>query len=76
MTNAEEVQHHLTLIINKTKERMNISVEKTIKKLEETYTIEVNQFLTEIESLIEQYNNVIISNELPEILILQTLANS
>lgn len=75
-TSAEKAQEHLTLFINKTKERMNTSVKKTLTELEKTYTSEANQLSSEIESLIGQYNNLIVSNQLPEMLILQTLVNS
>lgn len=75
-TSAEKAQEHLTLFINKTKDRMNTSVKRTLNELEKTYTSEANQLSGEIESLIEQYNKLIVSNELPEMLILQTLVNS
>ena len=75
-TSAEKAQEHLTLFINKTKERMNTSVKRTLSELEKTYTSEANQLSGEIESLIEQYNKLIILNDLPEILIMQTLVNS
>ncbi|WP_342508544.1 Wzz/FepE/Etk N-terminal domain-containing protein [Sporosarcina sp. FSL K6-2383] len=75
-TSAEKAQEHLELFINKTKERMNTSVKRTLTELEKTYTSEANQLSGEIESLIEQYNKLIVSNELPEMLVLQTLVNS
>lgn len=75
-TSAEKAQEHLTLFISKTKERMNTSVKRTLTELEKTYTSEADQLSGEIESLIEKYNTLIVSNGLPEILIMQTLVNS
>jgi len=75
-TSAEEAQEHLMIFINKTKERMNSSVKRTLTELEKTYISEANQLSVEIESLIEKYNKLIVSNSLPEILIMQTLVNS
>lgn len=73
---AEEVSEHLTLFIDKTKEQMDASVKNTLNELEKTYTFEANQLSDEIEALIEQYNEIVTINNLPEILILQTLVNS
>lgn len=75
-TSAEKAQKHLTLFISKTKDRMNTSVKRTLNELEKTYSSEANQLSGEIESLIEQYNTLIVSNGLPELLIMQTLVNS
>ena len=75
-SSAEKAQEYLTLFIDKTKDRMNVSVKKTLNELEKTYTSEANQLSGEIEALIEQYNRMIVSNGLPEILIMQTLVNS
>ncbi|WP_394188566.1 Wzz/FepE/Etk N-terminal domain-containing protein [Paenisporosarcina quisquiliarum] len=73
---AETAHDHLELFINKTKDRMNTSVKKTLTELEKTYTTEAKHLSTEIEVLIEQYNQLIVSNNLPEILTMQTLVNS
>ncbi|MBE1556414.1 Wzz/FepE/Etk N-terminal domain-containing protein [Sporosarcina limicola] len=75
-TSAKVANEHLTLFIDKTKERMNTSVKSTLNELEKTYTSESSQLSAEIETLIEQYNNVVVFNKLPEILIMQTLVNS
>jgi len=75
-TSAEVANKHLALFIDETKERMNTSVKNTLNELEKTYTSEAKQLSGEIESLVERYNKVIISNGLPEILIMQTLVSS
>lgn len=75
-TSAEKAQEHLSIFISTAKERMNKSVKRTLTELEKTYTSEANQLSGEIESLIEKYNKLIVSNSLPEILIMQTLVNS
>lgn len=73
---AEEAHNLLTSFISKTKAQMNTSVKNTLNELEKTYALETNKLSDEIEILIEQYNNIVISNRLPEILIMQTLVNS
>jgi len=75
-SSADKAHDHLELFINKTKERMNTSVKNTLNQLEETYTAESEQLSSEIETIVEKYNNIIVSNELPEILIMQTMVNS
>ncbi|AOV08791.1 Wzz/FepE/Etk N-terminal domain-containing protein [Sporosarcina ureilytica] len=75
-SNANQAHDHLELFINKTKERMNTSVKNTLNELEKTYTSESNQLSEEIETLVETYNKLIVSNDLPEILIMQTMVNS
>lgn len=75
-SSADKAQEHLTLFIEKTKERMNTSVKNTLTELEKTYSSEANLLSDEMESLIGKYNTLIESNGLPEILIMQTLVNS
>lgn len=74
--NAEKAHDHLELFINKTIEQMNASVKITLQDLEKTYTYESNQLSAEIETLVGKYNNLIVSNKLPEILIIQTMMSS
>lgn len=73
---AEEAQQHLLLLLEETKAEMNTSVKETLNQLEQTYLNESNALSTEIEQLMTQYNNLIVSNKLPEVLILQTIASS
>lgn len=73
---ADNAHEHLTLFINETKERMNTSVKNTLNELEKTYSSEAKLLSGEIETIVERYNKVIISNGLPEILIMQTLVSS
>lgn len=73
---AEEAQKFLTLFIDKTKERMNASVKNTLDMLEQTYASEAEQLSSEIETLTSEYNQLVTTNQLPEILIMQTLVNS
>lgn len=72
----EVAQKELSLFIQKTKERMNQSVKNTLNELEKTYTSESKHLSGEIESLVGKYNEKIVSNGLPEILIMQTLIGS
>lgn len=74
--NPVSAQKELSLFIQKTKERMNLSVKNTLNELEKTYTSESKYLSGEIEVLIGQYNERIIKNDLPEILIMQTLIGS
>lgn len=73
---AEEAQRHLHLIMEHTKENMNSAVKTTLQQLEQTYLNEANALSNEIELLMNQYNNLVVSNKLPEVLILQTIASS
>ncbi|MEK5184004.1 Wzz/FepE/Etk N-terminal domain-containing protein [Solibacillus sp. FSL W7-1324] len=72
----EEAQLHLELLMDETKNQMNKSVKETLNQLEQTYLNETNSLSNEIEQLMKKYNNVIISNKLPEVLILQTITSS
>ena len=59
----EEAQQHLQLLIEQTKSIMNASVKETLNQLEQTYLNESNALSGEIEQLMNQYNNIIISNK-------------
>ncbi|MCM3636537.1 Wzz/FepE/Etk N-terminal domain-containing protein [Sporosarcina luteola] len=72
----EVAQQELTIFIQKTKERMNVSVKSTLDELEKTYTSESKHLSGEIEALVGKYNEKIATNGLPEILIMQTLIGS
>ncbi|WP_421663824.1 Wzz/FepE/Etk N-terminal domain-containing protein [Lysinibacillus telephonicus] len=72
-TNA---QKELQTIISITKNEMNKSVQKTLQDLESTYKTESESLTGEIESIIKEYNSIIQKNNLPEILILQTILNT
>jgi len=75
-TTPEEAQKYLSTILNEAKTKMNSSVKQTLNQLEATYLNESNSISTEIELLMNSYNDIIISNNLPEVLILQTIASS
>lgn len=72
----EEAQQHLLSLMEQTKSSMNASVKETLNQLEQTYLNESNALSGEIEQLMTQYNNIVTSNKLPEVLILQTIASS
>lgn len=72
----EEAQKHLLFLIEQTKSSMNASVKETLNELVQTYLNESNDLSAEIEQLMNEYNNIITSNKLPEVLILQTIASS
>ncbi|WP_339197572.1 Wzz/FepE/Etk N-terminal domain-containing protein [Solibacillus sp. FSL R5-0449] len=72
----QETQQGLQVLINETKSDMNNSVKKTLDDLEATYLSESEVLSSEIENLMVTYNNLISSNELPEILILQTISDT
>lgn len=73
---AEKAQQYLELFIDKTKNRMNTSVKNTLNQLEETYSSEAEQLSGEIEGIVEKYNRLVVSNGLPDILMMQTMVNS
>ncbi|MGG0670218.1 Wzz/FepE/Etk N-terminal domain-containing protein [Lederbergia citrisecunda] len=69
-------QEQLIMLIQKTKDRMDQSVKNTLNELEKTYTSESEHLSAEIETLINQYNEKVRSNGLPEVLIMQSLTAS
>lgn len=73
---SEAAQKELSLFIQKTKERMNQSVKNTLNALEKTYTSESEHLSAEIETLVGQYNDMVMKNGLPKILIMQSLMSS
>lgn len=73
---ATNAQKELQSIISITKNEMNNSVQDTLQNLESTYKTESESLTKEIESIIQEYNSIIQKNNLPEILILQTILNS
>ncbi|ATP39029.1 hypothetical protein CSE16_02755 [Solibacillus sp. R5-41] len=75
-SNPEEAQKQLQLLTEETKKQMNESVQKTLLSLEQTYLAESKNLAEEVEVLMEKYNKIIISNNLPEVLILQTISSS
>lgn len=72
----ENAQEHLQILMDATKQKMNESVQSTLKNLESTYKSESTALSKEIETIIEQYNKTIRNNNLPELLILQTILNT
>lgn len=72
----ENAQKELITIITATKNEMNASVQNTLKELESTYKVETESLTKDIEKLINEYNTIVRSNQLPEVLILQTILNS
>lgn len=73
---AKEAQQQLQILMDAAKQKMNESVQQTLQQLESTYKIEAESLTKEINSNIEQYNQIIRENNLPKILILQTIINS
>ena len=73
---AENAQKHLQILMGATKQKMNESVQATLQDLETTYKSESTALSKEIETIIEQYNKTIRDNNLPELLILQTILNT
>ena len=62
--------------MNKTKAEVTVSIKETLNQLEETYLKESNSLSSEIEQLMTSYNDLVTNNNLPEVLILQTIASS
>lgn len=73
---AKEAQRQLQILMDATKQKMNESVQLTLQNLESTYKMEADSLTKEIDSIIEQYNQIIRKNNLPKILILQTILNT
>lgn len=72
----EESKKKLTSLMEETKNQMDDAVQKTLSSFEHSYLKESQNLEKEIELLLEKYNNIVVSNKLPEILILQTIASS
>lgn len=75
-SSAQEAQQYVQILMDKTKAEMNESVKLTLNQLEQTYLKESDSLSGEIEHLMTQYNDIVIKNRLPEVLILQTIASS
>lgn len=76
-SNSEkDAQQQLQVFMDATKQKMNESVQATLEELETTYKSESASLSKEIETIIEQYNKTIRNNNLPELLILQTILNT
>lgn len=73
---TEDAQKHLQILMDATKQKMNDSVQTTLQNLEATYKSESTALSKEIEIVIEQYNKKVRDNNLPELLILQTILNT
>lgn len=72
----KKAQQQLQILMDATKKKMNDSVRITLQDLEATYKTKTTTLTKEIETLIEQYNQKIRDNNLPELLILQTMLNN
>lgn len=66
----------LQALIQQTKIEMNASIRSTLDSLESTYTSEVENISAEIEAIINDYNELVRSNNLSELFILQTMLSS
>lgn len=75
-SSPKEAQKQLQILMEATKDKMNESVLVTLQDLETTYNLEAKSLTKEIDSIIEQYNKKIRENNLPELLILQTILNT
>lgn len=73
---AQDAQQQLRIFMDVTKQKMNESVQATLKELETTYKTESVSLSKEIENIINQYNKIIRDNKLPAILIFQTVLDS
>ncbi|MGE7110718.1 Wzz/FepE/Etk N-terminal domain-containing protein [Lysinibacillus sp. NPDC047702] len=71
-----DAQQQLQILMEATKQKMNESVQATLHDLENTYKMEASALTKEIDSIIEKYNKAIRENNLPELLILQTILNT
>lgn len=72
----DNAQKELETIINAAINDMNRTIRKNLIKLETSYSLKLNTLTKDIEGLVNEYNKLIRDNNLPEILILQTIINS
>lgn len=75
-SSPKEAQQQLQILMETTMQKMNESVQETLHDLETTYKMEADGLTKEIDTIIEQYNKMIRENNLPELLILQTILNT
>lgn len=75
-TSPEDAQHQLKILMDATKHAMDESVKKPLVELEKSFNGQIATLTTEIESIIEDYNQIIRENDFPKILIMQTILNS
>lgn len=75
-TKPEDAQKDLELILKVTSGSMDEAIKNTLFSLEKTYLKESEDISKEIQKLMNQYNAIIEKNNLPEVLILQTISSS
>lgn len=75
-TSPEDAQHQLEVLMNATKRTMEEAVKQPLMELEKSYNGQIQKLTKEIESIIEEYNQIIREDNLPKILIMQTIINS
>ena len=73
---AKDAQQQLQILMEATKQKMDESVKATLNDLVTTYKTESNALTKEIEIIIDKYNKIIRENNLPELLILQTILDT
>ncbi|MCT6923390.1 Wzz/FepE/Etk N-terminal domain-containing protein [Metasolibacillus sp.] len=74
--NAQSAQLELQVLIEATKNLMNEAIQKSLKDVEALYTNEMSNLSVELEEVVKSYNAIISNNNLPEVLILQTVVDT
>lgn len=72
----ENAQKELQAIIDFTKKEMNNVVQAELETLISSYNNEAETLSGEVEILINEYNSIVRTNKLPELLILQTILST
>lgn len=72
---ATDAQHQLKILMDATKQTMDEAVRGPLHDLELTYEGQIADITADIETIIENYNTMIRDNNLPKVLILQTILN-
>ncbi|WP_042470966.1 Wzz/FepE/Etk N-terminal domain-containing protein [Bacillus ndiopicus] len=75
-SNAQMAQNELQVLIDATKKHMNEAIQLSLKDIEELHKNEIENLSNNITEVVEKYNNIIHNNDLPEILILQTIMDT
>ncbi|WP_342559445.1 Wzz/FepE/Etk N-terminal domain-containing protein [Metasolibacillus sp. FSL K6-0083] len=73
---AAEAQQQMQILVMTTKDKMSKVVRQHYMTIEQSYEEQVQTLSKEVEATIEVYNQTVQANDLPKVLIMQTVLNS
>ena len=70
---AQKAQQQLQQVMDATVKDLETSIDETLQNTNKKYLKEAEELSAEIEQLMQQYNKIVTTNDLPNILLLQTI---